>query len=94
MREIEVTFFRALADATRQDILEMLKEHEQNVNEICRHFEKMTQPTVSHHLQILKRCGLVKSERRGKMIYYTINRKLLRDGFETYVARFNIQILE
>ena len=48
--------FRALADATRPDILELLEEHERNVNEICREFENMTQPTISHHLQILKRC--------------------------------------
>ena len=87
-------FFKALADTTRQEILELLHEQECNVNEICRKFEDMTQPTISHHLQILRRCDLVKAHRKGKEIYYSINKKMLRDGFEEFIARFEIQILE
>lgn len=85
--------FRALADATRQDILELLEEHEKNVNEICREFEDMTQPTISHHLQILKRCDLVGTRRKGKMIYYSINKRVLRNGFEEFIQRFDIELL-
>ncbi|MBN1871684.1 MAG: winged helix-turn-helix transcriptional regulator [Candidatus Omnitrophica bacterium] len=85
--------FRALSDDTRQTILELLEEHERNVNEICEEFENMTQPTISHHLQILKRCYLVNSRRKGKMTYYSINKKALRDGFEMFITRFHIQIL-
>jgi len=94
VREECLDMFRALADATRQDILEMLQEHERSVNEICEFFENMTQPTISHHLQILKRCNVVKSRREGKMIYYSINKKALRNGFEEFIARFHIQILD
>lgn len=94
MRKICLEIFRALGDETRQDILEMLEEHERNVNEICRLFENMTQPTISHHLQILKRCDLVRTRREGKMIYYSINKKALRNGLEEYIAQFDIQILE
>ncbi|OGW74608.1 MAG: hypothetical protein A2Z72_07255 [Omnitrophica bacterium RBG_13_46_9] len=94
MEESCINFFRALSDITRQEILELLAEHERCVNELCREFENMTQPTISHHLQILKRCDLVRTHRKGKMIYYSINKKVLRNGFEGFIARFDIEILE
>ena len=53
-----VKIFKALADKTRQDILELLGEEEMNVTDICSEFE-ISQPTVSHHLNILKNCHLV-----------------------------------
>ena len=56
MNEDAIELFRALGDATRQEILELLSEHEKCVNELCVEFESMTQPTISHHLQILKHC--------------------------------------
>jgi DNA-binding transcriptional ArsR family regulator len=85
--------FRALADTTRQEILQLLAEHERSVSNICNEFEDMTQPTISHHLQILKRCELVDTQRKGKMIYYSINKRVLRNGIEEFIARFGIQVL-
>ena len=93
MDERCLDIFRALSDETRQTILELLEEHERNVNQICEEFNDMTQPTISHHLQILKRCYLVKSKRKGKMTYYSINKKVLRDGFEAFITRLHIQLL-
>ncbi|MFH1593816.1 MAG: metalloregulator ArsR/SmtB family transcription factor [Candidatus Omnitrophota bacterium] len=94
MSDKSLELFKALADATRQEILSILEEHERNVNEICHAFENMTQPTISHHLQILKHCEVVSCERKGKMIYYSINKKTLRNGFEEFIERLHIQILE
>lgn len=93
MEDKILELFRALADTTRQEILELLQEHERNVNEICREFEDMTQPTISHHLQILKRSDLVNARRKGKMIYYSINKRVLRNGFEEFIERLDIQLL-
>jgi DNA-binding transcriptional ArsR family regulator len=90
MKEKSVDIFRALADLTRQEILEMLKEHEMNVTEICEAFEQMTQPTISHHLQILKHCDLVDTRREGKMIYYYVNKKILHDGVLEFFERFGM----
>ena len=64
------------------------------MNEICRAFENLTQPTVSHHLQILKHCKVVSARRKGKMVYYSINKKALRNCFEDFIERLHIQILE
>lgn len=93
MRHEYIELFKALGDATRQDILELLEDHERNVNELCEACENITQPTISHHLQILRHCNLVVRRRKGKMIYYSINKKVLRNGFEVFIERLNIQIL-
>ena len=65
-------FVKALADETRQAILELLKSREMSVGEIVAHFE-LTQPTISHHLGLLRRAGVVLARREGKQVYYTAN---------------------
>jgi DNA-binding transcriptional ArsR family regulator len=93
MAQRSLEIFRALSDITRQEILELLVEHERCVNELCKEFENMTQPTISHHLQILKHCDLVKTRRKGKLVYYSMNKKVLRNGFEEFISRFDIELL-
>ncbi len=67
-----VEFCKSLADPTRQKILEMLLEKEITVNEIVEAFD-LSQPTVSHHLEILSRNGLLSSRKEGKQVYYRTN---------------------
>jgi len=74
-----VEFAKALADETRQKILAVCCCKKLSVNEIVNALD-VTQPTVSHHLAILKRAGLVRTERRGKQIFYTLNQESLADG--------------
>ncbi len=75
MTEIDcVAFCRALGDSTRQDILQMLKKKgELRVSAIVAAFERSSQPTISHHLKILRHEGLVNSRRAGKEILYSLN---------------------
>lgn len=87
-----VQFFKALADSTRQEILRMLEEEDMNVTEICEIFENITQPTVSHHLQILKNCGLVDSRKEGKLIYYFIKRECIGNNCQEFFGEFDIKI--
>ncbi len=61
--------FHALSNKSRLQILKILKNREMCVSEICKQFQ-MTQPSVSHHLDILKRAGLVVSEKRGREVFY------------------------
>jgi ArsR family transcriptional regulator len=68
-----VKSFRALADSTRQRILALLEESGSLcVSEVGAHFD-MAQPSISHHLRILKEAGLVTAQKRGKEVYYAIN---------------------
>ncbi|MFQ6057563.1 MAG: ArsR/SmtB family transcription factor [Anaerolineae bacterium] len=83
-----VEFCKALADETRQEILRMLQEREMYVSDIVEALDK-EQPTISHHLNVLKRAGLVKSRREGKYICYCIDRENLTECCGMLVARFS-----
>ena len=74
-----VEFAKALADETRQKIMAICCCKQLSVNEIVEALE-VTQPTVSHHLAILKRAGLVHTQRRGKEVLYTLNQEELADA--------------
>lgn len=70
--------FKALADPTRRQILELLAQGELNAGEIAARFD-MTKPSVSHHLTILKAAGLVDDERRGQNIVYSLNMTVFQE---------------
>lgn len=65
-------FFKAISDPNRVKIMELLKDKELNVTEICQHFE-MQQPSVSHHLSVLKNANIVSGSKRGKEVYYRLD---------------------
>ena len=69
---------KALSDPTRRKILELLKKGPLSAGEIGEHFE-MTGATLSHHLSILKKAGLVQDQKKGTFIYYEINTSVMED---------------
>jgi len=71
-----VVFAKALADETRQKIMSICCCKKLSVMDIVEQ-TGVTQPTVSHHLRILRDAGLVTVERRGKEIYYSLNQEIL-----------------
>ncbi len=83
--------FQALSDKTRLKILELVKHEEQCVNDICKNFN-MTQPSISHHLDILKRVGLVNHEKRGREVFYRFNKDSIVEccGLQFKVFDLNI----
>jgi ArsR family transcriptional regulator len=85
-----VEFCKALADDTRQKILVLLLEKEMNVGEVVEAFS-MSQPTISHHLGILKRLGLVTSRKEGKQVIYAINHDNVVECCGQLVAKFDAQ---
>jgi len=64
--------FKALSDKNRRRILSLLREKDMSVKELNTHFD-LTQASLSHHLDILKRSNLVTDERKGQFIYYSLN---------------------
>lgn len=64
--------FKALSDPTRREILNLLKKENLTAGEICGHFD-VSGATISHHLSVLKRAGLVEDRKVGKYIYYELN---------------------
>ena len=67
-----VTFAKAMADQTRQQIMRLLCCQWLYVSDIVTK-TGVTQPTVSHHLGILRDAGLVNTRREGKQVFYTLN---------------------
>ena len=66
------SFFKALNDPTRRDILEMLRSRDMTAGEIAEAFD-FSKPTISHHLELLRQASLVESVRQGQYIYYSLN---------------------
>jgi len=77
--EATAAIFRALGDATRVRIVNVLATSDEPVC-ICNLVEplELTQPTVSHHMKKLLDVGLVEREQRGKWAYFTLNADALR----------------
>lgn len=73
---IDIDVIKALADETRLDILRLLGNREMNVNEIASN-STVSRPTISHHLQIMKRARILTSRKEGKEMYYSINTYVL-----------------
>jgi len=64
--------FRALADPTRVAIVNRLAQAEETcVCDLTAVFD-LSQPTISHHLKVLRDAGLVESSRRGTWAYYRV----------------------
>ncbi len=69
-----VEFAKALADETRQKIMQLCCCEWCSVSEITEALQ-VTQPTVSHHLAVLREAGLVKFRTEGKQTFYTLDQE-------------------
>lgn len=67
-----VLFAKALADPTRQEIMTLICCREMSVGDIVEAVG-VSQPTVSHHLAILREAGLVRIRNEGKHTFYSLN---------------------
>lgn len=73
-----IKIYKALSVGSRLQILKLIKDQKLCVNAITKKLS-ISQPAVSQHLSILKDAGLVKSDRYGSIIHYTINRDCLEN---------------
>lgn len=70
---------KALADETRLRMLDLLIQHGQSlcVCEITERFD-LSQPTISHHLRLLRESALIQAEKRSTWMYYSVTEEGLR----------------
>ncbi len=73
-----VCFFSIFADPTRVKMLSALAISEMCVTDLSRVLE-INQTTISHQLRLLKNLGIVKSERQGKIIFYSLVNDTVND---------------
>jgi ArsR family transcriptional regulator len=73
------TGFSALSDPVRLRVLSMLADAPEGEVCVCDFVDPLgkSQPTISHHLKILSEAGLVQSEKRGRWVWYSLNRDRL-----------------
>ena len=69
-------FFRAMGDPTRRQILDLLKEKDLTAGEIADFF-RISKPSISYHLDLLKNADLVFADKRGQYVYYSLNTSVL-----------------
>jgi ArsR family transcriptional regulator len=88
-RDIDcVEFCKALADETRQGILQLLQTRgELCVSDIVVVFSA-SQPTISHHLRLLRDAGLVTARKEGKLVYYKLDQDNVIECCGMLMSRF------
>ena len=69
---------KALSDPTRREILQMLRSGSKSAGEISEKFD-ITAAAISRHLSVLKEADLIRDQRDGKFIIYTLNTSVLED---------------
>jgi ArsR family transcriptional regulator, arsenate/arsenite/antimonite-responsive transcriptional repressor len=78
------TVFKALNDPTRRKILELLQEKDLTAGEIAQQF-KISFPSISHHLDLLKQAKLVTSEKDGQYVYYSLNTTVVDEIMKWFI---------
>jgi len=74
--------FKAIGDERRRKILTILGREDANAGDIARRF-KISQPTISNHLKILKEAGLVKERKVKQCRIYSLNKPKFQKIIET-----------
>lgn len=69
---------KALADPTRREILNLLKNGKLPAGEIADHFQ-ITAAAISRHLSVLREADLIEDSREGKYIFYELNASVLEE---------------
>ena len=76
--------FKALGDSTRMEIVSLLRERSRTPSELLERMS-VSQPTLSHHLDILKRADLLESRREGQFIRYSLNMTVVQMAMEYFL---------
>ncbi len=87
--ELDIEAIRALADETRIEILQVIGKRELNATEVANKCT-LSRPTISHHLQILKRAKILESRKEGKEIYYSVNMGTLKKLSQVFLRFINL----
>src|SRR5689334_25302755 len=82
--------FRALADPNRRRILTILKKGSRSAGEIAARFP-ISMASLSHHYGVLKAADLIRSERRGQQILYSLNTSVFEDVAALIADLFRVE---
>ncbi len=87
MKSAQQSVFKALADPTRRSILKVLQKGSLTAGDIALKFP-MTRASLSHHFNVLKVADLVRTERRGQHIVYSLNTTVFQEMTQMLMELF------
>lgn len=70
--------YDAIADPTRRALLRALRDGSRTAGDLASPFH-LSKPTLSHHLKVLRQAGLVRAEKRGTQVFYTLSANVLEE---------------
>lgn len=70
--------FKALSDEGRLKILKFISGYERCACDIQDQLD-LTQPTISHHMKVLCQSGIINSQKKGRWMYYSINKEKMEE---------------
>ncbi|WP_277989492.1 MULTISPECIES: autorepressor SdpR family transcription factor [unclassified Corallococcus] len=88
MRTQEV--FKAISDPTRRRVLKLLQGGSKSAGELAEAFD-ITKGSLSHHFNVLKAADLVRCERRGQQIVYSLNTTVFEDVAAVLLDLFKVE---
>ena len=83
-------FFQALSNPYRREIIKLLRWKNLSAGEIVARFD-IAQPTISRHLDVLKKAEIVTSERKGNQIIYSLNLSAMQEMMVYMTELFKLQ---
>jgi DNA-binding transcriptional ArsR family regulator len=82
--------FKAVADATRRRILQLLRDRDLAAGDIAAEFD-ISWPSISHHLKVLREADLVLVERQGQELIYSLNTTVLQEFAAALLALLGVR---
>jgi DNA-binding transcriptional ArsR family regulator len=88
------TIFKALADGTRREILDLLKDKPRTTGELCEHFGEIDRCTVMLHLGVLERAGLVIAKKEGRLRWNYLNVLPIKEVYDRWIGEYASKSVE
>ena len=83
--------FKALADPTRRQVLQLLKQGPKSAGELADHFD-VTKPTMSAHFTVLANAGLIHADKQGRTITYRLRMSVLEEALLGFAQTFGLEV--
>ncbi len=81
--------FKALADARRREMLDLLKDAPRTTGELCEHFAaSLDRCTVMQHMGVLERAELIMTRREGRQRWNYLNAAPIRDIYDRWISSY------
>lgn len=89
MPAVDDAIWKALADATRREVLDALRDGPQSTSELVERFPHLSRFGVMKHLDVLREAGLVTTRAEGRKRINSLNAAPLRKVVERWISRYD-----